>query len=125
MKNPLKTMMAIGVVLVFLLTSAPVLMAKNHDITSEIKGEGAITSEERIELPPMFLAMKNLSADERAIHKPLTESELATIEGRLSINIPIISIHVAPAIDVAVLTQLNFCTLCFGTNQVTAGAINQ
>lgn len=123
MENLLKKLVSLGAILVSLVINAPVLLAGSHEIITATNGEkGALTPEEGIVSPPIFFSMKALEAEEGALFNPLSESQLATIEGKFSPNI---SIHIAPQIQVAALTQLNFCLSCSRTNQAATGVILQ
>lgn len=126
MKNLPKKMMTLGVVLISVVMSAPVLLAGTHDLSTGINGnDTALTSEAPIGFTPKLFAMKNLMTTEGATFNRLTESELDSIEGKFSFNFRTISINIAPRIQIAFLTQFNVCAFCFGTNQNVIGGIFQ
>lgn len=65
---------------------------------------------------PAFHAFKNLPAVDQASLDPLSDDQLAAVEGALKLVI---------GVNVAVVSQVNVCALCRNVAQVNAGAVAQ
>jgi hypothetical protein len=66
-----------------------------------------------------FQAFRKMSAGERALPTPLSDDQLASIEGAYK-NSPI-----DIGINVAIAPQLNICVLCADVEQTNAAAIRE
>ena len=71
-----------------------------------------------------FQAFNKMPATDRAFLTPLSDDQLASIEGaRGGITDTLSPINIGA--NVAIITQLNICALCAGVEQVNPAAIRQ